>query len=39
MELIYYIGDSKDHFLGSLVFMGVMAWAIATVIESWRGGQ
>lgn len=37
MEILQFIGDSKDHFWGSLLFLVVMTWAVATVIEAWRG--
>ena len=39
MELIRYLGESSDHFMGSLVFIVILAWATATVIESWKGDR
>jgi hypothetical protein len=39
MELIRYLGESSDHFMGSLVFIAILAWAVVTVIEAWKGDR
>ena len=39
MELIRYLGESSDHFMGSLVFIVILAWAVVEVIEAWKGDR
>lgn len=37
IEVIRFIGQDEDHFLGTLIFMGVLGWVMSKIILACRG--